>query len=411
MRSQRMLRVAWRGLATNKLRTFLMMLGIVVGIAALTVIMAVGEGTKTELARRANQMWSQAHITVFAIQPGAAFAPGRMAGVDGVPPTLTEADGRAIAEQIPNVATVAAAQAKRGVPLKYKAKSTDCMVFGVVPEWQTLRSYNMADGEPLSQEDETSSARVCVLGPSVVTALFGDEEPLGATIRIENTPFRVKGIAAPKGTSPMGGDMDNRVFMPLSTFSRRLYNVTSLTQIVIALKDPSQMRRSAADIEALMMERHAISGPQDKDFSVSLAENILKIAGSSSRTLTIFLSIVAAISLLVGGVVVMNIMLISVSERTKEIGIRRAVGASEKDILAQFRAEAVLVTLSGGLCGALLGVGLTLVLPLVSKMQTAFSWQALVLALLFSTAIGLVFGIQPARRAASLNPVQALRAE
>ncbi|MBU0608961.1 MAG: ABC transporter permease [Armatimonadetes bacterium] len=406
-----MMRVAWKGLATNKLRTFLMMLGIIVGIAALTVIMAVGEGTKSELARRANQMWSQAHITVFAIQPGAAFAPGHMAGVDGVPPTLTEADARAITEQIPNVATVAAAQAKRSVPLKYKAKSTDCMVFGVTPEWQTLRSFRMADGEALTQEDEASSTRVCVLGLSVVQALFGDEEPLGATIRIENTAFRVKGIAAAKGTSPMGGDMDNRVLIPLSTFSRRLYNVTSLTQVVIALKDPSQMRRSSAEIEALMMERHAISRPQDKDFSVTMAENLLKVAGSSSRTLTIFLSIVAAISLLVGGVVVMNIMLISVSERTKEIGIRRAVGASARDILAQFRAEALVITLSAGVCGAVLGIALSFALPLVTRMQTAFSWQALVLAVLFSTVIGLVFGIQPARRAAALSPVQALRSE
>lgn len=411
MRSQRMMRVAWKGLSTNKLRTFLMMLGIIVGIAALTVIMAVGEGTKADLAQRASQMWSQAHITVFATQPGAAFGPGHMAGVDGVPQTLTAADARAIAEQIPNVATVAGAQVKRNVPLKYKSQSTDAMVFGAVPEWQTLRSYKIVDGEALTQEDETSSARVCVLGPSVVTALFGEAEPLGATIRIENTPFRVQGIAAAKGTSPMGGDMDNRVLIPLSTFSRRLYNMTSLTQIVIALKEPAQMRQSSAEIEALLRERHTVSGPQDKDFSVSMAENLLKVAGSSSRTLTIFLSIVAAISLLVGGVVVMNIMLISVSERTKEIGIRRAVGASEKDILAQFRAEAVLITLFGGLFGALLGIGLTFALPLVSKMQTAFSWPALVLAVLFSTVIGLVFGIQPARRAAGLNPVQALRAE
>jgi putative ABC transport system permease protein len=171
------------------------------------------------------------------------------------------------------------------------------------------------------------------------------------------------------------------------------------------------MSKSALDIEALLRERHSIARPQDEDFTARLAEDIVKIAGSSSRTLTIFLAIVAAISLLVGGVVVMNIMLISVSERTKEIGIRRAVGASERDILAQFRSEALLITLSAGLSGALFGTAISLALPLVTKMHTAFSWQALVLAVLFSTIIGLVFGIQPARRAASLNPVQALRAE
>jgi putative ABC transport system permease protein len=388
-----------------------MMLGIIVGVSALTVIMAVGEGTKAELARRANQMWAQAHITVFAKQPNAAFAPGMMAGVDGVPPTLTADDAKAIAEQIPNVATAASCQNKPNVPLKYKANSTDGMVFGVVPEWQTLRSYKITEGEPISQEDINTSARVCVLAPTIVKELFGDEEPLNTTIRIENTPFRVKGIVAAKGTNPMGTDFDNRVLIPLSTFSHRLYNVTHLTQIAIALKDPSQMSRSAADIEALLRERHGIARPEDADYAARLAEDIVRIAGSSSRTLTVFLAIVAAISLLVGGVVVMNIMLISVSERTKEIGIRRAVGASERDILMQFRTEALLITLSAGVCGALLGTAISFVLPLVSRMQSAFSWQALVLAVLFSTIIGLVFGIQPARRAAGLNPVQALRAE
>jgi putative ABC transport system permease protein len=406
-----MMRVAWRGLVANKLRTFLMMAGIIVGVAALTVIMAVGEGTKAELAARANQMWAQAHITVFAIQPNASFASGHMAGVDAVPPTLTADDAKAIAEQIPNVATAAAAQNKPNVPFKYKANSTDGMVLGVVPEWQTLRSYRITEGEAISQDDVATSARVCVIAPTIAKELFGDEEPLNATIRIENTPFRVKGVVAAKGTTPMGGDFDVRVLIPLSTFSRRLYNVTNLTQIAIALKDPSQMSKSALDIEALLRERHSIARPQDQDFTVRLADDIVRIAGSSSRTLTTFLAIVAAISLLVGGVVVMNIMLVSVSERTKEIGIRRAVGASERDILAQFRNEALLITLSAGLCGAVLGTAVSFVLPLVTKMHTAFSWQALVLALLFSTLIGLVFGIQPARRAASLNPVQALQAE
>ena len=405
------MRVAWRGLVTNKLRTFLMMLGIIIGITALTVIMAVGEGTKAELAQRANQMWAQCHITVFPKQPNAAFSPGMMAGVEGVPATLTVEDAKAIADQIPNVAVAAPTQNKPSVPLKYKASNTDGVVFGVVPEWQTLRTYKITEGELITQDDVNTSARVCVIAPTIVKELFGDEEPVNATIRIENTPFRVKGIVAAKGTNPMGMDFDNRILIPLTTFSRRLYNVTHLTQIAIALKDPSQMRKSAADIEALLRERHSISRPQDQDFTARLAEDIVKIASSSSRTLTIFLAIVAAISLLVGGVVVMNIMLISVSERTKEIGIRRAVGASERDILAQFRTEALLITLSAGLCGAFLGTGISLVLPLVTKMHGAFSWQALVLALLFSTTIGLVFGIQPARRAAGLNPVQALRAE
>jgi putative ABC transport system permease protein len=408
MNYHRALRVAWRGLRDNRTRTLLMMLGIIIGIGALTVIMAVGQGTKADLARRASEMWTQAHITVFAQKPGTPFVPGSMGGVDAVPPTLTEDDAKALVEQVPNVATAAPTQSKPAVPLKH---SSQAMVFGVVPEWQNLRSYKLADGDFVSAEDVTTAARVCVIAPTVAHELFPDENPIGATIRIENTPFRVKGLTAAKGTNPMGGDFDRRVMIPLTTFSRRLYNVTYLTQIVIALKDPSRMRQSAADIEAVLRERHAITRAEDQDFSVRLAEDILKIVGSSSRTLTIFLAIVAAISLLVGGVVVMNIMLISVSERTKEIGIRRALGASRRDILRQFSLEALLVTLLAGAGGVVLGIVVSFALPLVTRLHTAFSWPAMVLAAVFSIAIGLVFGIQPARRAAALNPVQALRSE
>jgi putative ABC transport system permease protein len=407
----RTLRVAWKGLTGNKLRTFLMMLGIIVGIAALTVIMAMGEGTKVDLARRANQMWAQTHVTVFANKPGAGFTPGKMPAVDEVPPTLTDEDAKAIAEQVPNVATAAPTQSKPGVSVKYRERSSLDTVFGIVPEWQALRSYSIVEGEPITQEDLDTLARVCVIAPTVVKELFGDGDALGATIRIENSAFRVKGIVAAKGITPMGADFDDRILIPLSTFSRRLYNVTNLTQITIALKDPSRMGASAADIEAVLRERHGTARPEDEDFSVRLADDIVKAAGSSSRTLTIFLAIVGAISLLVGGVVVMNIMLISVSERTREIGIRRAVGASRRDILAQFRMEALVVTITAGLCGVALGAVVSAVLPMLTKMQTAYSWQATALAAAFSVGIGLVFGIQPARHAADLNPVQALRSQ
>jgi len=411
MTLHRSVRVAWKGLASSKLRTFLMMLGIIVGMAALTIIMAVGEGTKAELARRASQMWTQAHITVFAKQPGVAFVPGGTS-LEGLPPTLTTDDSRAISEQVSNVAVAAPAVFKQNVPLKYRERSFQAgRLVGAAQEWQTLRSYRLLEGEFITHEDMASSARVCLVAPTVAKELFGDDEALGATLRIENTPFRVKGLVAAKGTSPMGFSFDDWVIIPLTTFSRRLYNITYLSQIAVALRDPAQMRRSAADIESLLRERHSIARPQDQDFAARLAEDLVRAADRSSRTLTIFLAIVAAISLVVGGVVVMNIMLISVSERTKEIGIRRAVGAKRRDILAQFGAEALLVTVIAGWWGVTLGVALSLALPLFTKMHTAFSWQAVALAAVSSIAIGIVFGVQPARRAAELNPVQALRAE
>jgi len=411
VKTSRVLHVAWQGLGANKLRTFLMMLGIVVGIAAFTVIMAVGEGAKAELARRANQMFAQAPITVLAKQPGSGFVRGTATSVDAIPPTLTAEDAQAILDQVPQVAMIGPTQRQANVALKYKERSAEPMLFGVVPEWHVLRNYKITEGEFITEDDLASAARVCVIGQTVLRELFGLDGALDESIRIQNTPFRVKGILGAKGVSPGGGDFDNRVVIPLSTFSRRLYNVTHLSQIVIGLKDPRDMKQAAAEIEGLLRDRHSIARPEDDDFTVRVAESVVRVAGKTSHTLTIFLGVVAAISLLVGGIVVMNIMLISVSERTREIGTRRAVGATRRDIVAQFLVEALLVTTVAGACGVALGTAVSLALPRVGEIHTAISWQAIALSALFSIGVGLAFGIQPARRAASLDPVEALRAD
>lgn len=411
MTGSKMLRVAFKGLKGNPVRTILMMLGIIIGIAALAVIMAVGEGTRADLEERTGRMFAQAPLTVMPQRPGAGFTRGSETGAGAGITTLTVDDAEAIAAQIANVAVVAPTRRKSGATVVFRDRNTQTQVFGVVPEWFRLRDYDMAEGEFITEDDVASAARVCLLGPTVVRQLFGDDPVLDETIRVDGTPFRVKGVLAPKGASPMGGDFDNRVVVPLSTFDRRLYGVTHLSQIVTGLHDPDKMRQTREEITALMRERHGIRQPGQEDFTVRMADVVVDVAGQASRTLTIFLGIVAGISLVVGGVVVMNIMLISVSERTQEIGLRRAVGASGRDIMAQFRAEALLVTGAAGLCGVVLGIAVSYAIPLFTDIRTAFSWQALVVAVVFSVIIGLIFGTQPARRAADMDPVAALRSE
>ncbi len=411
MTTANVLRVAWKGLVGNGLRAFLMMLGVVVGIAALTVIIAVGAGTKRDLEERTSQMFAEAPITVLARSPGGGFSRGRESGVEMAPKTLTQADADAIVSQIANVEAVAPTQRRSEVPIRYRDAGATVMVFGIVPEWQRLRNYNLTDGDYIDDEDIAAARRVCLLGPTVADTLFGDASPIGETIRIEDTPFTVKGVFAAKGASPMGGDFDNRIAIPLSTFSRRLYNFNHLSQIVIGLRDPSRLADTAAEIEALLDDRHGIRSSADRDFEVRKAEQVVAFAGQTSRMLGLFLGIVAAISLIVGGVVIMNIMLISVGERTQEIGLRRAVGASERDIERQFRTEALIVTMLGGFIGVALGAIASWLLPTLSSVPIAFSWTAVLVAVVFSVAVGLLFGTQPARRAARMNPVEALRTE
>jgi putative ABC transport system permease protein len=250
---------------------------------------------------------------------------------------------------------------------------------------------------------------VAVLGQDTAAALFGDADPLEQTIRIENVPFKVIGIQKKMGASPGGGNLDDRILIPQATAARRLFNLTNMTQLVVQIKARDQVREASERVKQLLHERHHIAPGMPDDFSVRIADQMLGILTGSSQTLTLFLSIVAALSLLVGGFIVMNIMLISVSERTKEIGLHRAVGARRRDILLQFVLEAGAVTSAGGLIGVLVGVGGAMLASRMIGWPAAISWPAIVGAVLFAGIVGLVFGVQPARKAAALHPVEALR--
>jgi putative ABC transport system permease protein len=411
MKITRTLREARRALGANKVRTFLTMLGIIVGITALTLIAAVGQGSKAEVTGRLSKVWGANPIMVTASAGSRSAGPHMGMGVGTGSQTLTYEDLAAIEQEVPNVRKASPGLVKSDVLAKSRQQSATTEVWGITPEFREYRSWDAESGEFLSDEDVQSSARVALIGSTVARELFGETDPVGATLRIENVAFKVKGLLASKGTNPEGVDMDDRVMIPITTFAHRLYNVTYLSNIVIQLQDVTRMPETAQAITKLLRERHQIVPPKQDDFGVRTPEGMVKMFAGTSQSLTLFLGIVSAIALLVGGLVIMNIMLVSVGERTREIGLRRAVGARRKDILAQFLAEAVAVSVSGGVIGVVLGVVGIWLLRLLTKTPALISWQAVALAAVFSVLVGLVFGMYPARRAALLPPVEALRTE
>ena len=406
MRPLTVIREARRALTANPVRAALMMLGVAIGIAALTIIVAVGQGAKAQVLQRVGKVLGTSPIVVAA---GEGFQRGSQ--IDVTTSTLTPEDAQAIAEEIPGVREVALVQRMPGVVITARAQTTTAQVFGVTPNWHDLQNWEVESGEELSVEDNAGAARVCLVGRTVAQALFGEADPVGETLRLREVSLRVKGVLLSKGVSPGGGDLDNRVVVPLAAFSRRLYNTTALAQVIVRPDDMERMDSVVAAIIGLLRERHHIVPPKQDDFSVRTPEAIVQFAAGTSQTLSLFLGVVAGIALLVGGLVIMNIMLVSVGERTREIGIRRAVGARRKDILRQFLAEAVAITLTGGLVGVLIGVAGAAALSALKDMPTQVSWLAVAVAVVFSILVGIVFGVYPAKRAAHLHPVEALRTE
>ncbi len=398
-------RVSLKGLTGNRLRTFFMMLGVLIGIMALTVIVSVGQGAKAQVMQKMENLSAFGAVMVV---PGGGMTRG-LGSVDSVPATLTAEDAQAIQAEVPNVQDVALVQSKQGLSIKFGGQSTTTMVWGVTPNYPAIRPTPVARGDFFGPEEQSSQARVAVLGQDTAAALFGDADPLEQTIRIENVPFKVIGLQKRMGASPGGGNLDDRILIPQATAARRLFNLTNMTQLVIQIKGRDQVPGAAEQVKQLLRERHHIAPGMPDDFGVRIAEQMLGVLTGTSQTLTLFLSIVAALSLLVGGFIVMNIMLISVSERTKEIGLRRAVGARRRDILVQFVLEAGVVTAAGGLVGVLLGVAGAMVASRLMGWPPAISWPAIVGAVIFAGIVGLIFGVQPARKAAALHPVEALR--
>ena len=402
MRTLRIAKESARALASNKLRTFFMMAGTIVGIAALTVIMAIGKGTEKKVMKRVTSFGT--HAIMVTAGAGKGFSPPQ-ANIT----TLMPDDAEAIRTQVQGVELLNIFAMKRGLPVKAGANQSQCVVTATDPNWYEAWDWHVTHGDPMTDEDQATMARVCILGTTTAKDLFGDQNPVGEYIQVGNVRFLVKGVLQTRGVSPHGGDFDSRVMIPLSTGLRRLFNQDYITNIRVKVNDTTQLVSISEEIRKLLNERHHIVPPNEDDFVVFSAAEVAKEARGITRTLTYLLSALAGLSLLVGGIVLMNILLISVGERIKEIGLRRAVGAKRRDIFLQFLTESLAVTLIGMLLGSLLGWTVSVVLAKTTQFPVVVSWEPFALALAFALVVGVFFGVQPARRAAGLSPVDALR--
>jgi len=403
MKTGRMIKVAFAGLGKNKLRTFLMMIGVVIGITALTIVVAAALGTQEKIVERVKQFGYE----TLMVQAGGEIEHG-VRGREEVT-TLRIEDAEAIKAEVGSVVEVAPFSRRGQSEVVHRDRSANAPLFGVTPGWSTVWSWHVAAGDFISDQDIDQLARVCVIGPTVKKELFGDEDPLGETIRVGNVPFEIIGVMEQRGISAGGGDMDNRVFVPLSTFMRRVANVNHIYGIRILLSSVRDIDRSMEEIQTILRERHNLAAGVPDDFTIRSAEEVQAMVEGMLGTFNILLILVAGISLIAGGVVVANIMLISVNERRKEIGLRKAVGARKKDITTQFLFEAIAVTVTGGIIGIVAGAAGAVLLEAVTQTPTAISWISVAVGVVFSALVGIIAGMQPAKRAAALQPVEALR--
>jgi len=405
MKTFQLVRQAALSLARHRLRTVLMMLGVVVGIASLAILTSIGEATKRETMQRFKNMIGT--FDTIMVRPGGGRSRG-MPTLLNVPPTLRFEDSKAIAE-LPEIKSVAEMQSAFDIDIKYRDKADSPAVFGVSVNWLSLRSDEMEDGVFFTEDQNTSLARVAVIGTDVRSALFPDEKPLGAMIRIAEVPFQVIGVLKSRGAGPAGGSLDNVILIPVRTASRRLFNRDYLTMVIAQLKDPMQSNQATNQVVALLRERHHIQPSALDDFAITSPAATMERVTQTSSTLARILTGVAVMALLIGGIVIMSLMLIAISERRREIGLWRCVGASRGEVVFQFLLEAVTVALAGGLAGVLLGIGGVQIAARVQKLPPVLVWQPFASAILLSFVIGIVFGIYPAWTASRVDPIQALR--
>ncbi len=403
------LRIALRAVLRNKMRSFLTTLGIIIGVAAVIAMMAIGAGAKAQVEAAFSAMGTNLLIVL----PGSTTAGGSFGGF-GTMPTLTWDDLAAIRNEVPTVKG-AAPSMRSNQSLVSGEMNWTTGVTGTTPEYFEIRSWAISSGAAFTQSDVDTGAKVIVLGQTVTDKLFGaSANPVGQVVRVGNTPFVIAGVAARKGQSATGQDYDDAAFIPVTTFAQRIQGGLGkfLTgQIFVQATSSQATTRALEDVRALLRDRHRLGPGAEDDFSI---RNLSEIAGAQQQgteTMTTLLASVAAVSLLVGGIGIMNIMLVSVTERTREIGIRMAIGAKPKSILAQFLIEALVLSLAGGLIGVALGVSVATWLAGRFKWPMQIQVDVITVSVGFSALVGIVFGLYPARKASRLDPIDALRYE
>ena len=403
-------RVAMRALAINKLRSLLTMLGIIIGVAAVIVMIAVGSGAQARVEEQIRSLGSN----LLLILSGTTTAGGVRMGF-GSNQTISEEDAAAIPREIPG--TMAAPALRGTAQLIWGNQNWSTVIFGVTPEYIEVRQWDIAAGRIFDASDMAGAAKVCLVGETVARQLFGGTDPLGQVIRVRRVPFTVIGVLESKGQSMMGHDQDDLILMPITTARKRVLGSGNLAKqrsvgtIWVKVAEGYDMKAAEEQVRALLRQRHRLQPGQDDDFSLRNLEEVAATQEASSRVLALLLAAVASVSLVVGGIGIMNIMLVSVTERTREIGLRMAVGARTRDILGQFLVEAVTLSLIGGLAGIAIGIATAVAIAQFAGWRIVLSPESVLLAVAFAFAIGVFFGFYPARKAARLNPVEALRFE
>jgi putative ABC transport system permease protein len=404
------IRIALRALRVNKLRSVLTMLGIIIGVAAVITMIAIGSGAQVEVEEQINALGSNVMLVI----PGSYTSGGVRMG-SGSRSSLTEDDATAMQQELP--AVQAAAPTLRGSgPIVFAGSNWSTTFYGVTPEYFEARGWEVSSGRSFEAREVTSAGKAVLLGETVARTIFGDDDPIGRVVRVQKVPMVVIGVLARKGQSLYGQDQDDVLFMPISTMRKRVWGGSQaklrlVSSVSVKIREGADMTHAESEIRLLLRQRHRLQAAQEDDFSLHNPSEVLGVREESARILTLLLAAVASISLLVGGIGIMNIMLVSVTERTREIGLRMAVGARGRDILSQFLVEAVTLALVGGMCGIVLGVGGSLAIGYFAGWRTALEAHAVALAVGFAAAVGIFFGFYPARKASRLLPIEALRYE
>jgi putative ABC transport system permease protein len=398
-------RTSLRALQRNKMRSLLTALGIIIGVGAVIAMVSIGNGAKAQVESQIAGLGEN----VILVMSGSSSSRGVSSGSGGVY-TLTIPDMEAIRSEVDGVKAISP-EARRSQRVAAGSQNWFTTITGVAPEYFDLRRWPMAEGVCFTDRDVRGATKTAVLGAAVATELFGNDDPIGQTVRIRNIPFLVIGVLTRKGSSLMGTDQDDAVFIPYTSAMKRIIGSESVRMLHVQATSADSMPEIQTQITALLNQRHRISQEKESDFFVRSQEDLAQMATATSKVMTGLLAAIASVSLLVGGIGIMNIMLVSVTERTREIGIRMAVGAHGRDILLQFLVESIVLSCLGGVFGILLGVGSAKLVTSLVGWNTVISPTAIGLAFAFSAAIGIFFGFYPARKAAALDPIDALRYE